>query len=123
MNSRGCATIFAKTFASWKRISQNSVKAKFSIAPPRLAKVAGDDEITPLSRRGVRSFLVYADTRDTQAERLGEGLGHRGGVLRGLIQEPASELPRITIPRTPVNRDKKEGRVLRKGTRPLHRVD
>jgi hypothetical protein len=28
------------------------------------------------------------------------------GVLRGLIQDPASELPRIPIPRTPVNRGK-----------------
>jgi hypothetical protein len=110
MNSRGCATIFAKTFASWKRISQNSVKAKFSIAPPRLAKVAGDDEITPLSRRAVRSFLVYADTRDTQAERLGEGLGHRDGVLRGLIQDSANGLRGIPLLGTSVNKTLSENR-------------
>jgi hypothetical protein len=52
-----------------------------------------------------------------------EGLGHQGGVLRGFYQDPACELPRIPLPRTRVNKDKKEGRVLRKGTRPLHRVD
>jgi hypothetical protein len=32
------------------------------------------------------------------------GLGHRGGVLRDLIQDPASEFPRRPIPRTPVNK-------------------
>jgi hypothetical protein len=29
-------------------------------------------------------LLVYADTRDTQAERPGEGLGHRDGAMRGM---------------------------------------
>jgi hypothetical protein len=39
-------------------------------------------------------------TQETaQAERPGEGLGHRGGVLRGLIQDPASGLRRISLPR------------------------
>ena len=42
-----------------------------------------------------------------QAERPGEGIGHRGGVLRGLIQDPANGLRRIPIPRTPVNKAKK----------------
>jgi hypothetical protein len=32
------------------------------------------------------------------------GPGHRAGVLRGLIQDPASELRRILIPRTSVNK-------------------
>ena len=27
---------------------------------------------------------MYADTRDTQAEWLGEGLGHRDGAMRGM---------------------------------------
>jgi hypothetical protein len=31
--------------------------------------------------------------------------GQRNGVLRGLIQDPASELRRIFLPRTPVNKD------------------
>jgi hypothetical protein len=39
---------------------------------PDWARTAGDDEITPLSRRDVQRSLVYADTRDTQAEPLGE---------------------------------------------------
>ena len=30
--------------------------------------------------------------------------GHRGGVLRDLIQDPANGLPRIPILRTPVNK-------------------
>src|SRR5215207_9491011 len=34
--------------------------------------------------------------------------GHRDGVLRGLIQDPASELRRILIPRTPVNKGRKK---------------
>jgi hypothetical protein len=33
------------------------------------------------------------------------GLGHRGGVLRGFIQDPASGLPRIYLLGTPVNKD------------------
>jgi hypothetical protein len=33
-----------------------------------------------------------------------EGLGHQGGVLSGLIQDPACGLRRISIPRTPVNK-------------------
>ena len=33
-----------------------------------------------------------------------DGLGHRGGVLRDLIQDPACGLPRIPILRTWVNR-------------------
>jgi hypothetical protein len=48
--------------------------------------------------------LVYADTRDPQAERLGESLGHRGGALRDLIQDPANGLRRISILGTSVNR-------------------
>jgi hypothetical protein len=44
-------------------------------------------------------------TKETaQAEWLGEGLGHRGGVLRGLIQDPASGLPRIPLLRGSVNK-------------------
>jgi hypothetical protein len=46
---------------------------------------------------------VYADTETAQAERLGEGLAHRAGVLRGLIQDPANGLRGIPLPRTPVN--------------------
>jgi hypothetical protein len=50
-------------------------------------------------------------TQETaQAERPGEGLGYRGGVLRGLIQDPASGLRRIPLPRTPVNKSKRRGR-------------
>jgi hypothetical protein len=47
---------------------------------------------------------VYTDTETAQAERLGEGLAHRGGVLRGLIQDPANGLRGIPLPRTPVNK-------------------
>src|SRR5215211_4065802 len=36
---------------------------------------------------------------------IGPAQGDRAGVLRGFIQDPANELPRIPIPRTPVNRD------------------
>ena len=35
---------------------------------------------------------------------MGPAQGRRAGVLRDLIQIPASELPRIPIPRTPVNK-------------------
>ena len=35
--------------------------------------------------------------------------GYRGGVLRDLIQNPASELRRIPLPRTSVNKGDKEG--------------
>ena len=39
-------------------------------------------------------------TQETaQAERLGEGLAHRGGVLRGLIQDPANGLRGIPLPK------------------------
>ena len=44
-------------------------------------------------------------TQETaQAERPGEGLGHRGGVLRGLIQDPASGLRTIPLLRGSVNK-------------------
>src|SRR5215208_7295868 len=46
----------------------------------------------------------------TASVRPPEHLGHRAGVLRGLIQDPASELPRILIPRTSVNRGEKQDR-------------
>jgi hypothetical protein len=41
---------------------------------------AGDDEITPLSRRGVRKLLVSADTR-AHTGQPGDGLGHRDGAI------------------------------------------
>ena len=47
---------------------------------------------------------MYADTETAQAERLGEGLAHRAGVLRGLIQDPANGLRGIPLLRTRVNR-------------------
>src|SRR5215204_3328925 len=40
----------------------------------------------------------------TQAARLGEGLGHRGGVLRGFIQDTERELRRIPLLRGWVNK-------------------
>jgi hypothetical protein len=47
-------------------------------------------------------------TQETaQAEWLGEGLAHRGGVLRGLIQDPANGLRGIPLPRTRVNSSRK----------------
>jgi hypothetical protein len=39
-------------------------------------------------------------TQETaQAERLGEGLAYRAGVLRDLIQDPANGLRGIPLPR------------------------
>ena len=37
---------------------------KVRFGPADSAKPAGDDEITPLSRRGVRRLLMYAETTD-----------------------------------------------------------
>jgi hypothetical protein len=84
---------------------------------------AGDDEITPPSRRGIRRSLVYADTETVQAERLGEGLGHRDGVLRGLIQDPANGLRGIPLPRTPVNKGKRKAGDPRGGPRHIMESD
>jgi hypothetical protein len=39
--------------------------------------------------------------------RIGAAQAHRAGVLRDFIQNPANELPRISIPRTSVNKGKK----------------
>ena len=50
-------------------------------------------------------------TQETaQAERLGEGLGHRGGVLRGLIQDSANGLRGIPLLGTSVNKTLSENR-------------
>src|SRR5215217_1324873 len=43
---------------------------------------------------------------------IGPTLGHRGGVLRDLIQDSAYGLPRIPIPRTSVNKGKERPRLL-----------
>ena len=51
---------------------------------------------------------MYADTETAQAERLGEGLAHRAGVLRGLIQDPANGLRGIPLLRRWLNKGKKD---------------
>src|SRR5215208_2021750 len=54
-----------------------------------------------------RMFLSITKGRSPKApprERIRPAQGHRAGVLRGLIQDPGSGLPRIPIPRTWVNR-------------------
>ena len=45
---------------------------------PDRARIAGVDEITHLSRRGVRRLLVYADTRDFTDRAVGRGLRASG---------------------------------------------
>src|SRR5215217_2386318 len=73
-----------------RRTSQNSVMAKFSIAPAQIPRTAGEGTLISSGIKGV----VSAYTRP------GEGLGHRAGVLRGPIQDPACGLPRIQLPRS-----------------------
>src|SRR5215218_11448869 len=53
-------------------------------------------------RRGDAHIVGYYAPE--QRVKPSEGLGHRGGVLRGLIQDPANGLPRKSIPRTWVNK-------------------
>ena len=53
-------------------------------------------------RRGDAHIVGYY--APDQRVKPSEGLGHRGGVLRDLIQDPACGLPRIPLPRTPVNK-------------------
>src|SRR5215208_430950 len=74
--------------------------AKFSIAPAQIPRTAGEGTLISSGITGV----VSAYTKP------GEGLGHRAGVLRGPIQDPACGLRRILLPRTPVNKGKKKGR-------------
>jgi hypothetical protein len=54
----------------------------------------------------ISSGIMCWCTRPQHALRGGreEGIGHRGGVLRGLIQDPASRLRRILLLGTSVNR-------------------
>src|SRR5215208_7647433 len=49
-----------------------------STAPPRSARDADDDEITPLSRRDVRRVLVYVDTKDHTGRAVGRRLRASG---------------------------------------------
>src|SRR5215208_1951900 len=74
--------------------------AKFSIAPAQIPRTAGEGTLISSGITGV----VSAYTKP------GEGLGHRAGVLRGPIQDPACGLPRIPLPRTWVNRASPEMR-------------
>jgi hypothetical protein len=62
----------------------------------------------------------YAPATGTGAE---EGLGHRGGILRNLIQAPASELPRILLPRTQVNRVGRLGMAAKEDNWSIEEVD
>jgi hypothetical protein len=61
---------------------------------------------------GASLAVHFFAPRPATGGRAEEGLGHRGGVLRGLIQDPACGLPRMPIPRTPVNKGEMKGRSL-----------
>src|SRR5215208_7065109 len=74
---------------SYAPTSENSVNAKFSIAPAQ----------RPQDRRRGDAHIVGYYALE-QRVKPSEGLGHRGGVLRDLIQDPANGLPRITRMRT-----------------------
>jgi hypothetical protein len=55
-------------------------------------------------------FSLWPRTQHAHKRLPREGLGHRGGVLRGFIQDPANGLRRIPLPRTRVNKGKGKGR-------------
>jgi hypothetical protein len=48
-------------------------------------------------------FSICEHKKPHRAKRAGGGLGHRGGLLRGVIQDPANGLPRISILGNSVN--------------------
>src|SRR5215208_953688 len=75
----------------------------------RLLRLGVDIAYSPVpigqDRRRADAHIVgyYAPAAETRVE---EGLGHRGGVLRDLIQDPANGLPRNPLSRHLGNRDR-----------------